>query len=518
MSLHARFLLLLGLLGAAVIANIGVTVWSVGLLDREQRRPIEQIGSALQVLNQTKRTLWEQAGQVGFFAPPELASPRGTPTGLTGGASLTPEQIEAFRRLGQKALDGVDALDEIEASLLRAGVNTVANLRSRIENISTGFEVYLEEDDEQALRDSLAEFYRLHELIERLEARLIEEAVISSEYAVRVRQRLMTTLVSAVVSVLIVLATAAWLFRRWVLIRVDQLGVAAERIGRGDFDYRVEVEGNDELDRVGRQINDMTRTIATMQAERIDRERLAAIGDMGRRLAHNIRNPLGGIRSLAELSSLELEEGSPVRAHQQRIMQTVDQFTRWLQDLLSVSNPLAVRIKPVEVRPLLEELIESHRPLAESRGVELTLDTSGAPKAAALDRSHMEHVVSALVTNAIQACSRGGRVEVKASGQTADWTLCVADTGTGIDPAHLQPMFAPYFTTKQGGTGIGLAQAKRVVVEHGGRIWAENRSEDGQQGSGAVFFVELPLQPRSGMARIGQENEADCGQDTAARR
>jgi len=70
MSLHARFMLLLGLLGAAVIANIGVTVWSVGLLDREQREPIAQIGSALEILNSTKRTLWEQAGQFGLFVRP----------------------------------------------------------------------------------------------------------------------------------------------------------------------------------------------------------------------------------------------------------------------------------------------------------------------------------------------------------------------------------------------------------------------------------------------------------------
>lgn len=504
-------MLLLGLLGAAVIANIGVTVWSVGLLDREQREPIAQIGSALEILNSTKRTLWEQAGQFGLFVRPAA----GAQAQPAAAASLPPERIAEFRRLGAEALSGVAALDGVEASLVRAGVNTAANLRSRIERANSGFEAYLEGDD-AAGQMSLTELYTLHELIERLEARLIQEAGLSAEHAVQVRKRLRATLVSSVLSVLIVLVTAGWLFRRWVLVRVDRLGEAAERIGRGEFEHRVEVTGDDELDRVGRQLNEMTETIETMQAERIDRERLAAIGDMGRRLAHNIRNPLGGIRSMAELSALELDEASPVREHQHRIIRTVDQFTRWLQDLLSVSNPLAVRIRPVELPELLSELVDSHQALAESRGVSLSLDIDRAPRAVSLDRSHFEHVVSALITNAIQACQRGGRVEVAAEEQAAVWRLRVTDDGTGIAPEHLQAMFAPYFTTKQGGTGIGLAQAQRVVVEHGGRIWAENHADAGSEAAGATLIVELPLHRKPGMATIGQSEEADCGQDTPA--
>ncbi|MDQ7013373.1 MAG: HAMP domain-containing sensor histidine kinase [Planctomycetota bacterium] len=512
MSLHTRFLLLLGLLGAAVIANIGVTVWTVGLLDREQRRPVEQIGSALGVLNDTKRILWDQAGEFGLFVIPGRVA-EATPG---EGRTFSPERVRKFRVLGEKALERISDLDDIDASLVRAGVNTAANLRSRITRVNSGFETYLDNGDEATWQSSLGELYTLHEFIERLEARLIHETRLSAAHGAQMQQRLMATLISSIVSVVIVLLAAAWLFRRWVLVRVSRLGVAAERIGRGEFDHRVEVQGNDELDRVGQQINDMTQTIKTMQAERIDRERLAAIGDMGRRLAHNIRNPLGGIRSLAELSTLELDEASPVREHQQRIIRTVDQFTRWLQDLLSVSNPLAVSIAEVVVEPWLTELVESHRALAESRGITLTLDTADAPTAAPFDRGHLEHVVSALITNAIQACSRGGAVQVKAVAESSDWSLSVLDDGAGIQPEHLQSMFAPYFTTKPGGTGIGLAQAKRVVMQHGGRIWAENRGESGLPGFGAALHVELPLRSRAKMAMTGQSNEADCGQNTPA--
>lgn len=511
MSLHQRFLLLLSVLGAAVIANIAVTVWSVGLLDREQRRPVEQIGSVLLVLNDTKRMLWEQAGQLGLFTPP------GEPQELDAIADgeIPQERVERFRDLGARALERIGELDAVEASLVRAGVNTASNLRGRIRSANQAFETYVATRDQAARQRALSELYTIHEFIERLEARLIEEARLASAHGARMQQRLTATLAASVVSVLIALATAAWLFRRWVLVRVDRLGVAAEHIGRGDLDHRIDSPGSDELGRVATQFNAMAATIGRMQAERIERERLAAIGDMGRRLAHNIRNPLGGIRSLAELSVLELDKDNPVRDHQQRIMKTVDQFNRWLNDLLSVSNPLTIEPAPADPRAWLEELVESHGPMAESQGVLLSAEAAEGPEEATFDRGHMEHVVSALVTNSIQASQRGGRVEVVLGRSRSSWTICVRDTGTGIAPKHLQSMFSPYFTTKQGGTGIGLAQAKRVVVQHGGRIWAENRSDAGLEGSGALLWVEIPLHPGRALATIGQVGEAERGQNPA---
>jgi signal transduction histidine kinase len=508
MSLHARFIVLLAFLGAAVVANIGVTVWSVGLLDREQRRPVQQIGAALLVLNDTKRLLWDQAGQLGMFAPP--GAPAGMPSALRPEA-ISRERAERFRSLGREALGRIEDLNRIEASLVRAGVNTVSNLRARIERAGEAFEEHLRGEPGAGER-ALGELYTLHELIERLEGRLIEEANFAAGHAENVRQRLTGTLVASVASVLLVLAAAAWLFRRWVLVRVDRLGLAAERIGAGDFEHRIEAAGHDELDRVARRVNEMTETISRMQAERIERERLAAIGDMGRRLAHNIRNPLGGIRSLAELSALELEPDSPVREHQQRIVRTVDQFNRWLNDLLSVSNPMTIRPETGPVADWLEGVAETHRADAEARGIELRVALGAAPAEATFDRAHMEQALSAMVTNAVQACGRGGRVEIEADAADGRWTVCVRDDGPGIPPEHLGSLFSPYFTTKPGGTGIGLAQAKRAVLQHGGRIWAANRDSGGQAGSGAEVWIELPLRPEGQVARIGQSEEANRGQ------
>lgn len=512
MSLHTRFLLLLAMLGAAVLINIGVAVWSVGFVDRQQRWPAEQIASVLGVLNDVKRRLWEQAGEVGFFAAPENRLP-------AAAVPDTPsaDQIERFRMLGGRARSRLDDLDEVESHAIRSGVNTIDNLRARMDHVNSNAEAFFE-GDEDAGRAAIAELYTLHELIERIEQRLIEDAQFSAAYGDRVRERLTRTLIGSVLSVAVALAVGGWLFRRWVILRIDLLRLAAERIGRGDFEHRVAVDGDDELDRVGMQLNEMTRTIVAMQAERIERERLAAVGEMARRLAHNIRNPLGGIRSLAELSKSESD--GDVRDQQERIIRTVDQFTRWLNDLLSVSNPLSVEPAPVDVPPWLEACVETHRPIAEGRGLRLTLDSDRAPRQATFDHRHLEHALSAIITNAVDASEPGGEIRVSAETLPVDrrWRIRVADEGPGITGGALDSLFMPYFTTKPGGTGIGLAQARRVVLEHGGAITARNAAQDDPEATGAVFELTLPLAPGADLARIGQNDEANCGQDTVTRR
>jgi signal transduction histidine kinase len=406
--------------------------------------------------------------------------------------------------------EAMDSLEGVPTGALRSGVNTTRNLRERLRAASAAASAWIQEGDESERLAALNGLFELHELIERLEARLIQDAQFASVYATDVRRRLTLAVLGMVGVVAAFLVVAAWLFRRWVLLKADRLGHAAERIGAGDFEHRIAIDGDDELDRVARRVNEMAGTILTMQAERIERERLAAIGEMARRVAHNIRNPLAGIRSLAELSALESPPDSAVAEHQRRIIRTVDRFGSWLSELLSVSTPLEVSLRPEPVRSWMRDLIEALRPMAEDRGAVLRLDDADAPDEAPIDRRHLEQAVSAIVTNAIEMSPRGGSVVVTLRIPAASyWELLVEDEGPGISPDAQEQLFRPYFTTKKGGTGIGLAIAHRVVREHGGRLEAENRPERPGKavgaGIGAVFRMELPLAAEGTTARIGQK-------------
>jgi signal transduction histidine kinase len=510
MSLQTQFGLLLALLGAAVVANLAISVWSVGLLDREQRWANEQIGTVLGPLHDINRLAWSQSrllGQpgIGWFADADFA----TETAGTLDGQRTPEAMAEFRRLGVSALEALEQLEGFRSYALRSGVNTTRNLRERIRATGAAGEVWFAEGDQARRSQALRELYELHELIERLEARLIQDAQIASVYVGDVRRRLIFTVSAMVVVVVAFLLVAAWLFRRWVLLKAERLQFAAERLGAGDFEHRIPIQGDDELDRVARRVNDMAGTIVAMQAERIERERLAAVGEMARRVAHNIRNPLAGIRSLAELSAIESQPGSTVAEHQQRIIRTVDRFGAWLSELLSVSTPLEVIPRREPVRPWLRDLVEALRPMADDRGVELRLDDSAAPEESVIDRRHLEQAVSAIVTNAIEISPRDGVIAITVRALPPDWwEIAVEDDGPGISAECKDQLFRPYFTTKKGGTGIGLAIAHRVVREHGGIVDAGNRPgrADGPSGAGpgAVFRIQLPAAQTGASATISQ--------------
>jgi signal transduction histidine kinase len=177
-----------------------------------------------------------------------------------------------------------------------------------------------------------------HDLIQRIQSRVIAEQDKVVEFGDTIRGRLVLVLAFALSAAVLVGVLALTLVRRWVLIPVAALRAAAQRIAGGDFDHRTPVTGHDELAQLSSEVNHMAGMVRMMLDERVERERLAAVGEMVRRLAHNLRNPLSGIRGLAELSREETAPGTHVHENQNRIILSVDRFEKWLADLLSLHS------------------------------------------------------------------------------------------------------------------------------------------------------------------------------------
>src|SRR5690606_22602056 len=159
------------------------------------------------------------------------------------------------------------------------------------------------------------------------------------------------------------------------------------------------------------------------------------------------------------------------------IVSTVDRFEAWISELLTLTRPLELTLRPQDAAAWAAGAMETLRPAAEARGC--SLDLAAEPIEARFDAPRLEQALVALVANAIDASPQRGRVTVQVgpaepgrqlAGETAGagvWRFAVLDEGPGIDPAHLDDLFRPYFTTKEKGNGIGLAMAQRVVREHG---------------------------------------------------
>jgi PAS domain S-box-containing protein len=229
------------------------------------------------------------------------------------------------------------------------------------------------------------------------------------------------------------------------------------------------------------------------QAELIDRERMAALGELSASIAHEVRNPLGVIfNSVGTLQRLLRPQGD-VALLLDIVGEEADRLNRMVGDLLDYSRPVQPAMEPLSLEPLVKEAITGARrqigPAAELVQVEVHVAKAAATLRA--DARLLRQALVNLLLNAFQSMPRGGLLEVRATSAMLEQTPCaeisIRDSGPGIQPDALSRIFQPFFTTKATGTGLGLAVVRRIVEGHGGAVAV------GRPASGAEFLVRLPL-------------------------
>jgi len=288
----------------------------------------------------------------------------------------------------------------------------------------------------------------------------------------------------------ILCAFGVFFVRRWVLNPVGNLREATRQISLGHFEHRIRPHSRDELGKLALEVNHMAATIVEMQTKMVEQERLAAAGEMVTRLAHNIRNPLAGIRGLSEATISLHADDEEVVGCQQRIIDTVDRFEKWLRDLQQSVSPLELHPKPVHIDGLLQDVVTALQPMLDRRQVAVEIDVDPTLKEVQLDSLHFEQAVVSLVTNAVQASASHQVVRMKAERvpeEPGRWCFSVEDQGAGIPAELREKIFEPYFTTKRDGNGIGLAMVTKVVRLHGGQLSVES-----EVGRGSRFEAMMP--------------------------
>ena len=234
-----------------------------------------------------------------------------------------------------------------------------------------------------------------------------------------------------------------------------------------------------------------------LERELAERERLALLGQMAASISHNLKNPLGSIKTILQVQMESPELPDSLRGETQIVLDEIGRLSSKLNQLLRFSRP-AVRGGNVEAScdaaAVIEEVAGVLRHEAEKRGValELQLCTNGTRAAAAYDA--VSDIVSNLLVNALEATPRGGRVNVAAATKNGSCVLTVEDSGPGISPDAREKLLQPFFTTKTQGTGLGLAIVARRVAEFGGEVEWDSPLSDGR---GTRFEVRLPMEGRS---------------------
>ena len=229
-----------------------------------------------------------------------------------------------------------------------------------------------------------------------------------------------------------------------------------------------------------------------LERELAERERLALVGQMAASISHNLKNPLGSMKTILQVQLENPELPDSIRGETKMVLDEIGRLSTKLNQLLQFSRP-AVRGGSVtgscDAAIVVEEVagVLSHE--AERRGLKLQTKISGVNAKIAISAEALNDIVSNLVVNALEATPRGGSVSATVAKDGGNVCVFVEDDGPGIPTALQEKILQPFFTTKSQGTGLGLAIVARRVAEFGGRVGWESPVKDGH---GTRFKVTLP--------------------------
>ncbi len=250
---------------------------------------------------------------------------------------------------------------------------------------------------------------------------------------------------------------------------------AARRIARGDLQTPLwKRRRKDEIGTLRDTIEEMRKALHARDAER---ETLLA------GIAHEVRNPLGALDLFAGLLSEEIQ-GRPEAAHAARIRAELAALSKVVEEFLDYARARPPSRERVDLAQLLGEVAELAGPLAAARKVSLTVDGGGEATA---DREQLRRAAVNLVRNAVEAAPAASDVEVFARAADGEAVIEVRDRGAGLAKEARASLFRPFFSTKEQGTGLGLALAKKVADAHGGALALDDR-----QGGGTVARLAIP--------------------------
>ncbi|MGB8658288.1 MAG: ATP-binding protein, partial [Candidatus Zixiibacteriota bacterium] len=244
--------------------------------------------------------------------------------------------------------------------------------------------------------------------------------------------------------------------------------------------------------------SDLTR-LRQMEEEMARIKTLAAVGEMVAVVAHEVKNPLGGIRGFAELLDRDLTVGDPRKRSVRKIIEGVEAMDRILMSLLNYTRPVKLNPGRVEMTEFVDEVIgffEMDASQAKS-GIGIVKKYPGDELWCNVDKEPFRQILLNLLHNAVQAMPGGGKIDVEllqepaVSGLTLQRKcpraiLKISDSGVGMSQGTKERLFTPFFTTKERGTGLGLATVKKIIEAHQGEIEVES-----ELGKGTTVTLKL---------------------------
>jgi signal transduction histidine kinase len=306
--------------------------------------------------------------------------------------------------------------------------------------------------------------------------------------------------------ILILLVTAGplffiittFLFMKGFTHSLSVLTDATRKIQSGKLQYQIKEKLKDEFGELASSFNEMASSLQEQCNMMQEAERLVVVGELAASIAHEIKNPLAGIKVSMEVLGQDLELNQEDKEIFQQVINEIDRITALLRSLLSYARPPKPESILFDIHQVLDATIKSAQyslrssPEGQRKEIEFIRDFSREVPRIVADPAQMQQVILNLLLNAVDAIGEQGKITIQTRKPSdRNIRIAITDTGRGIESQAMDKVFKPFFTTKSHGTGLGLAICKRLIEQGGGNISVANNSE----GAGVTFVITMPIQP-----------------------
>ncbi|MEM4377688.1 MAG: ATP-binding protein [Candidatus Nitrosotenuis sp.] len=316
-----------------------------------------------------------------------------------------------------------------------------------------------------------------------------QESSVVDEFEELEKNFLLSTIIGIISAVILSIVLSYFVTNP--LSRLSQLTAV---LGKGDFNVKAQQSKISEINSIANSFNEMENSLKKLfETEkklveantRIKNERLTAIGELAASMAHDMKNPLGTIRSGMDIIKRNAKVDSSLEEVIQRMDRAVSRMAHQVEDVLNFVRTTPLSLKPTSLISIINSAIKS---IEIPKKIQLNID--GDDLTIICDEKKLEIVFINLILNSVQSIGNDdGKISIRIKKSNTNAIIEIEDSGPGIPKQIISDIFKPLVTTKQKGTGLGLASCKNIVEQHGGKITFQNNP--------TIFVVTIPLEAKN---------------------
>jgi signal transduction histidine kinase len=287
------------------------------------------------------------------------------------------------------------------------------------------------------------------------------------------------------------------LFERLINRPISRLKNMMKKAQEGDLDIQLPTQKSDEIGGLTKNFDEMIGKLkqANQKVEELFNEQmvkaghLASIGELAAGLAHEIKNPIAGMKGALEIIIQRTEESDPKKEIFTEMLLQIEKINQVIQDLLIYAKPKDMKMDQINPNECMQDAIKLAKPHINSKNIRFAFCSLDKERLAYIDGNKIQEVLLNLILNSIASIEKEGKISIELQEKNAnELRIILTDDGKGIKKDHLSQVFNPFFTTKKSGTGLGLSICKKIIEAHNGSIEVTSTESEG-----TTFAIRLPV-------------------------